>query len=135
MAFALENERVDGEIIKAKVDKALLELGIKGYEDRMPYHLSYGEKRKVAFASVMVYNPEILILDEPANNLDPASKRELADFLFAKKETVICASHDLSFLKCFCGKLAVMNSGKIVSCGEISRISSDRKLLFENRLI
>jgi cobalt/nickel transport system ATP-binding protein len=135
VAFALNNRGFSDDKIQLKVKDALKKAGLQGYEDRHSFHLSYGEKRKAAFATILVYNPELFILDEPTNNLDPAAKRELSEFIQKETKTVICASHDLGFLKSFCDRILIINDGKIVADDSAENILSNRELLLKNRLL
>ncbi|MEA3306443.1 MAG: ABC transporter ATP-binding protein [Elusimicrobiota bacterium] len=134
VAFALNNRGFSDNEIQSKVKAALDKAGLSGYADRHSFHLSYGEKRKAAFATILVYNPELFILDEPTNNLDPAAKRELLEFIQRETKTVICASHDLDFLKGFCDRILIVNDGKIVADDSSDKILSDKELLLNNRL-
>ena len=71
--------------------------GIKGYEDRTPHHLSFGEKKRVAIAGVLAMRPPILLLDEPTANLDPQGRRDLVNVLMPLRDkTMVIATHDLS---------------------------------------
>jgi cobalt/nickel transport system ATP-binding protein len=134
VAFALNNRGFSDDEISLKVSAALEKVGLKGYADRHSFHLSYGEKRKAAFATILVYNPELFILDEPTNNLDPAAKRELLEFICRETKTIICASHDLDFLRGFCDRILIINDGRIVADDSAENILSDKELLLNNRL-
>ena len=84
VAFGPENYRLDD--IAGRVDRALSAVGMQSAVDRAPHHLSFGQRRRVAIATVLSMDPRILVLDEPRSNLDPASRRELADVL-----TICCS--------------------------------------------
>jgi cobalt/nickel transport system ATP-binding protein len=79
VAFGPYNMGLRGQELDAVVDQALDLVGMADFKDRPPHHLSFGQRRRVAVATVLAMKPEILILDEPSSNLDPASRRELAD--------------------------------------------------------
>jgi cobalt/nickel transport system ATP-binding protein len=90
------------EEVAARVSDMLDLLGLKGFEKRQPYHLSGGEKRKVAIACVLAVNPDILMLDEPMNGLDPKSERWLAEFLARLSEagkTILLSTHNLGLVQ------------------------------------
>lgn len=84
VAFGPANLGVRGAALEARVLDALDRVGMVDFIDRPPHHLSFGQRRRVAVATVLAMQPEILVLDEPSSNLDPASRRELADILDRK---------------------------------------------------
>lgn len=81
------------------MDRALARVGMAEFKERPPHHLSFGQRRRVAVATVLAMEPEILVLDEPSSNLDPASRRELADILRSLDVTVLMVTHDLPALR------------------------------------
>ena len=87
------------------------------YADRPPHHLSFGQRRRVAVATVLAMQPEILVLDEPSSNLDPASRRELADILRSLDVTVLMVTHDLPYALELCARSVVLSDGVIVADG------------------
>ncbi len=95
VAFGPRNLGVRGEALDRCVMDALDRVGMADFVDRPPHHLSFGQRRRVAVATVLAMEPEILVLDEPSSNLDPASRRELADILRALDVTVLMVTHDL----------------------------------------
>lgn len=87
--------------VESRVNDCLAMLGIQEFSNRIPYHLSGGEKRKVAIACVMSLNPEVLVLDEPMNGLDPKTQRWLVDFLNKLNKagkTLITSTHNLELV-------------------------------------
>ena len=81
------------------------------YADRPPHHLSFGQRRRVAVATVLAMEPEILVLDEPSSNLDPASRREFADILRSLDVTVLMVTHDLPYALELCERSVVLSDG------------------------
>jgi cobalt/nickel transport system ATP-binding protein len=107
---------------------------MSGLEERCPHHLSFGEKKRVAIATVLSMQPEILILDEPSSNLDPKAKRELIKLLDSLKITKIIASHDLDLINTLCNRVALLNKGKIEVIGKPSEILNNKDLLYSHGL-
>jgi cobalt/nickel transport system ATP-binding protein len=106
---------------------------------RVPYHLSGGEKRKVAFASVLALNPEVVCLDEPMGGLDPKSKRELRDLiasLNASGKTFICATHDFEYIEGLFGRAVVLSGeGRVVRDGPYDEVLADRAFLEAQNIV
>ena len=112
VAFTLRLRGANDEEIKKKVSDVLSMLGMKGFEEREPHHLSYGEKRKVCVAGAIVHSPLLLLLDEPTAGLDPRSRRELGEILNRLDSTLIIATHDVEFAKSLCGRALVLSEGR-----------------------
>lgn len=117
----------------------LLELmGIAHLKDRAPHRLSGGEKKRVALASVLILNPDILLLDEPAAALDPASQSQIFDLLISWRNsdrTVVLATHDLDNLEDIAGRCAVFDRGRIAAEGAPLDILHDVALLERVQLV
>ncbi len=135
VAFGPLNLGLSPEEVEERVRKALEAVGMVGYENRSPHHLSLGEKKRIAIATVLAMAPEILVLDEPTANLDPMGKWELTELLRSLHYTKVIASHDLEFVGKICNKVVVINSGKVLASGPASQILRDQKLLARARLI
>ena len=97
VAFGPTNFGVRGAELDARVDEALAAVGMDGFADRTPHHLSFGQRRRVAVATVLACHPQLLVLDEPSSNLDPASRRELADIVRSLDVTLLMVTHDLLY--------------------------------------
>ena len=113
VAFGPANLGLKGEALEACVQNALEQVGMAAYADRPPHHLSFGQRRRVAVATVLAMEPEILVLDEPSSNLDPASRRELADILRSLDVTVLMVTHDLPYALELCPRSVVLSDGPV----------------------
>jgi len=116
------------------VMEALTAVGMQEFADRPPHHLSFGQRRRVAVATVLAMKPEILVLDEPSSNLDPASRRELAEILLALELTTLMVTHDLPYAMELCPRSVILAEGSIVADGPTRDILCDDDLLTANRL-
>ena len=102
--------------------------------DRPPHHLSFGQKRRVAVATVLAMRPEILVLDEPSSNLDPASRRELAEIVDGLDITVLMVTHDLPYALQLCERSVVLSEGRMVADAATREVLSDGELMAAHRL-
>jgi cobalt/nickel transport system ATP-binding protein len=134
VAFGPANFGVAGTELEERVHDALLAVGMEGSGSRAPHHRSGGERRRVALATVLACRPEILVLDEPSSNLDPAGRRELADVLKGLDTTVLLVTHDLPYALELCGRAVVMNAGRIVADGPTAKVLADQQVMAANRL-
>jgi cobalt/nickel transport system ATP-binding protein len=134
VAFGPANLGLRGDDLGLRVKEALVAVGMDGFADRVPHHLSFGQRRRVAVATVLAMEPEILVLDEPSSNLDPAARQELADILCSLPLTVLMVTHDLPYALQLCSRALVMTEGVIVADGPIRDILSDEELMAANRL-
>jgi cobalt/nickel transport system ATP-binding protein len=134
VAFGPANLGLRGEELDGRVRTALEQVGMAGYADRPPHHLSFGQRRRVAVATVLAMEPEILVLDEPSSNLDPASRRELADILRGLDVTVLMVTHDLPYALELCPRSVVLSGGTIVADGRTGELLVDQELMRTHRL-
>jgi cobalt/nickel transport system ATP-binding protein len=134
VAFGPANFGIEGEELERRVTEALGAVSMLGAVDRAPHHLSYGERRRVAIATVLAMRPEILVLDEPTSNLDPASRRELIEALRSLPITQLLVTHDLPFALELCPRSLVMDDGRIVAADTTVEILSDDVLMKTHRL-
>ncbi|HEX6195811.1 MAG TPA: ATP-binding cassette domain-containing protein [Jiangellaceae bacterium] len=134
VAFGPANLGLAGAQLDARVAEALDAVGMSEHGGRPPHHLSFGQRRRVAVATVLAMRPEILVLDEPTSNLDPASRRELAEVIERLDVTVLLVTHDLPFALQLCPRSAVLSGGTIVADGSTADILSDDELLTAHRL-
>ena len=118
-----------GNEVEARVSDALVQVGLEGYEDRMPFHLSGGEKKRAAIASVLSMRPEILALDEPSAGLDPRARRGLIRLLDRLEQTILVTTHDMHMVKEIFTRSVIMDGGKVVADAPTHEILSDEPLL------
>jgi len=134
VAFGPANMGLSGDELNARVDHALELVEMSEFADRPPHHLSFGQRRRVAVATVLAMQPEILVLDEPSSNLDPASRRELADILKDLDITMLMVTHDLPYALELCPRSVVLSGGVMVADGPTRDILLDEDLMKANRL-
>ncbi|MFI2211846.1 energy-coupling factor ABC transporter ATP-binding protein [Streptomyces sp. NPDC020141] len=134
VAFGPAAAGVRGEALRSRVDRALERVGMAEYAERPPHHLSFGQRRRVAVATVLVMDPEILVLDEPSSNLDPAARRELADLVRELDVTLLMVTHDLPYALELCPRSVVLGEGVIAADGPTAALLSDTRLLRAHRL-
>jgi cobalt/nickel transport system ATP-binding protein len=134
VAFGPANLGVRGADLDARVADALDRVGMGAFADRPPHHLSFGQRRRVAVATVLAMRPEILVLDEPSSNLDPASRRELADILRGLDVTVLMVTHDLPYALELCPRSVVLSDGVIVADGPTDEVLTDEAMMRAHRL-
>ena len=115
--------------VQERVDAALKKVGLSGYERKSPHHLSLGEKKRVAIATVLSTKPELLLMDEPSANLDPRRKRELLQLLKELPQPKVVATHDLKLALELCERTVLLNSGSVASDGDTYQILTDTTLL------
>lgn len=134
VAFGPLNLGMSAERVINRVNSALQTVGCLELREKPPHHLSSGQKRAVAIATVLAMEPDILVMDEPSSDLDPKSRRYLMRLLKGFKHTKIIASHDLDFVLELCERCLIIKDGQIVADGPTSNILSDQSLLEENNL-
>ncbi len=134
VGFGPANLGLRGAALESRVQHALEQVGMADYADRPPHHLSFGQRRRVAVATVLAMEPEILVLDEPSSNLDPASRRELADILRSLDVTVLMVTHDLPYALELCPRSVVLSDGVVVADGTTYDVLTDDALMRAHRL-
>ncbi len=134
VAFGPANFGVTGAALTARVDAALAAVDMAGHRDRSPLHLSGGQRRRVALATVLACQPEVLVLDEPSTHLDPLARRELAQVLLALEPTMLMVTHDLPYALQLCPRSVVLDDGAIVADGPTRDLLADADLLARHRL-
>jgi cobalt/nickel transport system ATP-binding protein len=134
VAFGPANLGLRGGELDARIARALEAVGMAEVAARPPHHLSFGQRRRIALATVLAMDPQILVLDEPTSNLDPAARRDLADILVELQVTALIATHDLPYALELCPRSVILNDGVIVADGPTPEILADTALMAANRL-
>ena len=122
------------EEIHSRVTRALAQVGMTGFEKRLPHHLSIGQKKRVSLATVLSMDPEILVLDEPSAGLDPRGRRELIELLAEMPLTMLVSSHDLLLVQKLFPRMVIMDEGRIVADGDTAVLLADTPLLAKHGL-
>lgn len=134
VAFGPRNLGLRGAELDRVVLESLERVGMAAYVDRPPHHLSFGQRRRVAVATVLAMSPEILVLDEPSSNLDPASRRELAEILVSLDITLLMVTHDLPYALQLCERSIVLSDGVVAADGPTYDVLTDEALMTAHRL-
>ncbi|MFZ5774174.1 MAG: energy-coupling factor ABC transporter ATP-binding protein [Thermodesulfobacteriota bacterium] len=134
VAFGPRNLGLDEEQVRTRVAAALAKVGCAHLTDKQPHHLSGGQKSAVAIAAVLALEPDILVMDEPAANLDPRSRRGLISLLKTFNHSKLIASHDLDLILDVCQRCIVIRDGCVAADGPTREILANRELLEANHL-
>lgn len=134
VAFGPLHSGLPEEEVRRRVRRALAQVGMEGFENRMPHHLSLGERKRIAIATVLSMDPAILVLDEPSSELDPRSRRSLIQLLERLPQTMLVASHDMRLVRDLCPRTVIMDEGRIVADGPTGRLLADAELLVRHGL-
>ena len=116
------------------VTKSLAQVGLAGFEERLPHHLSRGEKRRACLAGLLACDARVLVLDEPTSDLDPRGRRELMALLSRLPVAQLIATHDLEFVVEICPRTIVLDGGRIVADGPTRRLLDDEPLMLAHGL-
>ena len=125
LAFALRNIGMDEKSIKIRIDKALEAVNGKEFIDRPVHSLSFGQKKRVAIASVIAMNNDLILLDEPTAGLDPESTKAIVEIIKSvnkKGKKIVITSHDMNLIYDICDYIYVLNRGKIISEGNVEEV-------------
>jgi cobalt/nickel transport system ATP-binding protein len=117
------------EEVRQRATWALAQVGMAGFEERTSHHLSLGEKKRVAIATVLSMQPEILILDEPTGGLDPRARRQFIQLLHELPQTMLVATHDMRMVAELLPRTVIMDRGRVVADGPTPAILDDEELL------
>ncbi len=134
VAFGPANLGAAVEDLPVIVADALAMVGASGLERRVPHHLSGGERRRIALATVLAMSPVLLVLDEPTSGLDPGGRRDLIDVLSGLEMVQVIITHDLPFALELCPRAIIMDGGQVVADDKTAVLLSDPELLRRHRL-
>lgn len=134
VAFGPLNMGIAEEGVRERVAQALEDVRLVGFEERSAHHMSYGEKKRAALATVLSMRPDIVVLDEPSSNLDPANRRQVIELLSSMNRTMLIATHDLELALDVCTKGILLDSGNIVASGGLDDILGDESLMTGHNL-
>lgn len=134
MMFGLRNYGMSREAAEARVDAVLEQLGLQDLKYRHNHKISGGEKRMAAIATVLVMQPEVILMDEPSTALDPFNRRTVIRTIQVLPQTKVIASHDLDMILETCDRVVLLSHGKVVADGDCGMILRDRALLEQNRM-
>jgi cobalt/nickel transport system ATP-binding protein len=135
VAYGPLYQGLEKDLVEERVSEALATVRMSEASSRSPVHLSSGEKKRVAIATVLSMRPEILVFDEPTAGLDPRLRRELIELLERLPQTMLIATHDLPLAARLASRTVIMNAGRITAEGPTARILGDDSLLAENGLV
>ncbi|KAA0238230.1 ATP-binding cassette domain-containing protein [bacterium] len=129
VAFGPLHMGVPGEEIHRRVETALAAVGMTGFERRLPHHLSIGQRKRVALATVLSMEPSVLVLDEPSAGLDPRGRRELIGLLRSLPQTLLVSTHDMRLVADVFPRVIVMDDGRVVADGPTADVMANAALL------
>ena len=137
VAFGPMNMGLDYDEVERRIKESLEMVGMSGFEDKTPHHLSGGQQKRVAIAGIVAMRPDIMILDEPTAGLDPEGVDKVLDILNnLNKEgmSIVISSHDIEMVNEFADKIFVLYDGEIIASGDKHQIFSDKELLKKDHL-
>ena len=129
VAFGPLNMGLDTQSVRERVSGALEAMRLAGFESKTSHHLSYGERKRVALATVLAMRPSLVALDEPFSNLDPSMVRQLVEIIRGLDATVVVVSQQILPVLSFCERLGIMIEGRFEAVGSTREIVRDRALL------
>jgi len=125
---------LSAEEVRTRVDEALIQVRLESFHNRMPHHLSSGEKKRAAIATVLSMHPRVLVMDEPTSGLDPRSRRGFMEMVRELPQAVLAATHDMHFVRDTFDRTVILNSGTVAADGPTAELLADRELLEANGL-
>ncbi len=135
--FGLVNLGLDEHHVKTRIAETVTELNIESLMEKKTFHLSYGEKKKIAFATIYAMDPDIFLLDEPFANLDPRGKVDLIHILHQlhkRNKTIVCISHELDHIPTFFSRSIVLDHGSILFDGSRRQLYAQPQILQQANL-
>jgi cobalt/nickel transport system ATP-binding protein len=129
VAFGPLYQGLPAQEVHARVDEALTAVHMNDYTRRVSHHLSMGEKKRIAIATVLSMKPEVLVLDEPTAGLDPRARRSFINLLKELPLTMLVSTHDMLLVEELFPRMVIMDEGKIVADGPTGQLMGDAALL------
>ncbi len=129
VAFGPRQMGLDEDEVRERVRAALAAVGLEGFEERVPYRLSGGERRAASLATVLSMRPRLLALDEPTNGLDPRARRRVLGLLCSRSDACLLATHDLESVLELCSRVVLLDEGRVVAEGAPRTVLADAELL------
>jgi len=129
VAFGPVHMGMKKEEVDERVTRALADVGLPGFEKRLPHHMSIGQRKRAALATVLSMSPSVLVLDEPSAGLDPRGRRELIHLLRDLPQTMLVSTHDMKLVAEVFPRTIIMDAGEIVADGPTGALLADRELL------
>jgi cobalt/nickel transport system ATP-binding protein len=134
VAFGPLNMGLEAEQVKARVANALKTVGLADMADKAPHHLSAGQKRAAAIATVLSMSPKIITLDEPDGSLDPRNRNNLIKLLAGLSQTLIITTANMDFAAAIADRVVLLDKGRIIADGPAEKIMSDSELMTDHGL-
>lgn len=134
VAFGPRNLGLSEDRVEEVVTHALAAVGLAGFEKRASLHLSLGEKKRVAMATVLSMDAQILCLDEPTAGLDPRGRREFTELMRSLRQTLLIVTHDLALARELCSRAVVLSKGRIAADYDVSSVLENSTFLREHGL-
>jgi cobalt/nickel transport system ATP-binding protein len=132
VAFGPMNMGLPKEEVEARVKEALLRVGMEGFENKPPHHLSGGQKKRVAIAGILAMKPKIMVLDEPTSGLDPKGASQILRLLYKLNNegiTIVISTHDVDLVPLYASKVYIISEGKIIKEGTAPEVFEDVKTI------
>jgi len=129
VAFGPLHMGLPEEEVRARVTSALQQVRMEGYRDHLSHHLSMGEKKRIAIATVLCMQPHVLVLDEPSSGLDPRARRTLINLLRELPVSMLVSTHDMALVSQLFERMVIMDEGRIVADGNTHALMADESLL------
>jgi cobalt/nickel transport system ATP-binding protein len=129
VAYGPIYQGMDKPAVDERINSSLAAVGMQDYSRRMPYHLSLGEKKRIAVASVLSMQPQILVFDEPSTGMDPRARRNLLELLTGLSQTLLVATHDLDLVRALLTRTVVLDGGRVTADGPTDQILGNSALL------
>jgi cobalt/nickel transport system ATP-binding protein len=134
VAFGPLNMGLEHQSVDKRVHDALHSVGLADVTSRSSAHLSFGQKKRAALASVLSMQPSLLVLDEPTSNLDPRARRQMTDLIASLETTALIATHDMDVAWTLCDRAVLLDAGRVVADGPAKEIMANEPLMLEHGL-